>query len=83
MGRSIFPAKQIWKTKVPPHVVFFAWEACWEKIITIDKLKIEGCILVNGCYCCLKAEETCNHLLLWCPIAYRLWTYLYGLLGID
>lgn len=68
-----FLHQQIWKTKAPPRVAFFAREACWEKIFTIDKLKRRGQILVNGCYLCFKAEEFCYHILLWCPIAYSLW----------
>lgn len=39
--------------------------------------------VVNSCYCCLKAEETCNYLLLWCLTTYSLWCMVYGLLGID
>lgn len=68
---------------VPPRVAFFAWEACWEKILTTDKLRARGLIIVNGCLLCLNAEESCNHLLLWCHIAYRLWCMIYSLLGIE
>ncbi|MDV3147660.1 MAG: hypothetical protein Q8730_02570, partial [Sweet potato little leaf phytoplasma] len=82
-GRVIFLANQIWKTKAPPLIAFFAWEACWQRILTIDKLKIRGRILVNGCICYLQAEETCNHLLLWCPTVRSLWCMIYELLGIE
>lgn len=68
---------------VPPRVAFFAWEACWEKILTTDKLRARGLIIVNGCLLCLNAEESYNHLLLWCHIAYRLWCMIYSLLGIE
>lgn len=36
---GLFPHKQIWKVKIPPSVSFFAWEACRECILTIDKLR--------------------------------------------
>lgn len=39
--------------------------------------------MVNGCYCCLQAEETCNHLLLWCLFVYSLWCLIYGLMESD
>lgn len=41
-GIHEFPIKQIWKTKVPPRVGFFAWEVCRESILTIDKLRTKG-----------------------------------------
>lgn len=43
----VFPVKQIWKTKSPPRMAFFAWEPCRESILTIDMLKQRGKILVN------------------------------------
>lgn len=72
VGFQNFPWKQIWKTKVPPRVAFFAWEACWGKILSLDKLRARGLIIVNGCHLCLNAEESCNHPLLWSPIAQSL-----------
>ena len=33
-----FPNKSIWVDKVPTKVAFFAWEASWEKVLTLDKL---------------------------------------------
>lgn len=68
-----------WKTKVPPCIAFFAWEACWERSLTMDRLRSKGRILVNDCYCCLKVGEMCNHLLLWCSttlfVVFDLWAF--------
>ncbi|RVW54319.1 Protein RETICULATA-related 1, chloroplastic [Vitis vinifera] len=33
----VFPGKNIWVDKVPTKVAFFAWEATWEKILTLDR----------------------------------------------
>lgn len=41
------PYRQIWKVKVPPQVSFFAWEASGECILTTDKLRMRGKVLVN------------------------------------
>ena len=35
----VFTKKSIWVDKVPTKVAFFAWEATWEKILTLDRLK--------------------------------------------
>ncbi|RVX17977.1 LINE-1 reverse transcriptase-like [Vitis vinifera] len=37
-----FPNKRIWMDKVPTKVSFFAWEASWGKILTLDKLQRRG-----------------------------------------
>ncbi|RVW48992.1 hypothetical protein CK203_080959 [Vitis vinifera] len=37
-----FPKKCIWVDKVPTKVAFFAWEATWEKILTLDRLQKRG-----------------------------------------
>ena len=38
----VFPGKNIWVDKVPTKVAFFAWEATWEKILTLDRLQKRG-----------------------------------------
>lgn len=78
-----FPAMQIWKVKALPQIVFFACEASQECILTIDKLMRRGLTIVNRCYLCKEAVESCNHILLWCPVAYSLWHLVYGLMDIN
>ena len=38
----VFPGKNIRVVKVPTKVAFFAWEATWEKILTLDRLQKRG-----------------------------------------
>ena len=37
-----FPARGIWVDRVPTKVRFFAWEATWGKVLTLDRLQIRG-----------------------------------------
>ena len=37
-----FPKSIIWNPCVPTKVGFFAWEASWGKVLTLDQLKKEG-----------------------------------------
>ncbi|RVW76305.1 ATP-dependent DNA helicase Q-like 4A [Vitis vinifera] len=37
-GSSLFPCGNIWRANVPPKVAFFAWEASWGKILTLEQL---------------------------------------------
>lgn len=83
MGGQLFPAKHVWKTKAQSRIAFFVWEPGRECILTIDTLMKKGKEGVNRCYLCKKAAETCNHLLLWCPVACSLWSMVYGLFGIS
>ena len=36
---TTFPKKCIWVDRVPTKVAFFAWEATWGKVLTLDKLQ--------------------------------------------
>ena len=38
----LFPKKGIWVENVPSKLAFFAWEATWERILTIDRLQKRG-----------------------------------------
>ncbi|RVW15857.1 putative ribonuclease H protein [Vitis vinifera] len=38
----VFPEKSIWVNSVPTKVAFFAWEASWEKVLTLDRLQRRG-----------------------------------------
>ena len=52
---------------MPTKVGFFAWEASWGKILTLDQLKRKGRILANRCFLCEEEEEKMvEHLLLQC-----------------
>ena len=34
-----FPYRFVWNQIVPPKIGFFAWEATWGKVLTLDQLK--------------------------------------------
>ena len=62
---------------------FFAWEAAWGKVLTLDKLQKRGWQLPNSCYLCGQAEETVNHLLLHCSVVSSLWEIIFSLMGAS
>ncbi|RVW74735.1 putative ribonuclease H protein [Vitis vinifera] len=53
-----FPYSNIWSTCVPTKVSFFAWEAYWGKVLTLDQLKKRGRSLANRCFLCGMEEES-------------------------
>lgn len=53
---------------VGSRIAFFAQEAGHGCTLTIDKLVRRRKILVKRCCLCRRAEETCDHILLWCPL---------------
>ncbi|RVW44210.1 hypothetical protein CK203_089437 [Vitis vinifera] len=38
---TVFPARKIWVDRVPTKVCFFAWEATWGKVLTLDRLQLQ------------------------------------------
>ena len=71
-----FPCRSIWNPIVPLKLGFFAWEASWGKVLTLDQLKRRGIPLVNRCFLCEENEETIDHLLIHCLRAKMLWDLL-------
>ena len=47
-----FLASVIWNSWVPPKVGFFAWEATWNKVLTLDHIRIIGWSMANRCFLC-------------------------------
>ena len=63
-----FPHRGVWVNKVPTKVAFFAWEAAWGKILTLDRLQKRGWQFPNRCFLCGCEEESVNHILLHCTV---------------
>ena len=78
-----FPWKSIWKAKVLPRVAFFSWTAALGRLFTIDNLRKRNPILIDWCCMCKKSGESVDHLLLHCPLAWKLWSMVLGLFGVH
>ena len=59
-----FSSRSIWVARVPTKVVFFAWEATWGNVLTLDRLQRRGVQLPNCCFLCGCEEENVNHILI-------------------
>ena len=68
---------------MPTKFGFFAWEASWGKVLTLDQLKKRGRALANRCFLCGEGEETIDHLLLHCSKAKILWDLLLAIFGFS
>ena len=78
-----FPVRCIWVDKVPTKTAFFAWEATWGKILTLDRLKKRGWQLSNRCFLCDCEEENVNHILVHCIVVRVLWEIVLTLFGVH
>ena len=85
VSRSIsrFLFKNIWMASVLSKVSFFAWEAAWGKVLTLDKLQRRGWHLPNRCFLCGCVEETIHHILLHCLAVRPLWEVILSLVGVS
>ncbi|KAL6347674.1 hypothetical protein AAG906_026202 [Vitis piasezkii] len=61
---------------------FFAWEAVWGKISTVDMLMRRGWSMVNRCNLCKENKETANHILIHCGKTRDLWNLLFSSFGV-
>ena len=78
-----FPRQVIWNLWVPSKVNFFAWEAIWGKVLTLDQLQKRGWSLINRCFFCKEEEESINHIFLHCFLVKFLWQLVFDLFGIH
>lgn len=73
------PFQQIWKVKTHLRIAFFTCETGRACIFTFGKLMRRRKTIVNYCFLCKRVEENCDYILLWCPLAYSLWSMAYEL----
>ena len=78
-----FPWGIIWRSWASMRVSFFASEASWNRISTIDQLKRRGWNMPNKCYLCKEKEETSDHLNLFCKKATMLWILIFSLFSVQ
>ncbi|RVW61480.1 hypothetical protein CK203_031994 [Vitis vinifera] len=55
-----FPHSNVWVGKVPTKIAFFAWEATWGKVLTLDRLQRRGWHLPNRCFCAVGLSKFCK-----------------------
>ena len=65
-NRPLFPTKEVRGSRAPLRTRFFAWEAVWGKISTVDMLMRRGWSMVNRCNLCKENEESADHILIHC-----------------
>ena len=82
VSTGCFPMKIICNSSVQPKVSFFAWEASWGKVLTLDQVQKRGWALANRCYLCQAHEESINHLLLHCEKKREVWKLFFTLFGV-
>ena len=78
-----FPSKIIWMSYAQPKISFFAWEASWGRVLTLDRMQKRGWALANRCFLCQKCGESIDHLLLHCERTREAWTLLLSSFGVS
>ena len=68
---------------MPTKVVFFAWEATWGNVLTLDRLQRRGVQLSNCCFLRECEEENVNHILIHCIVVRALWDIVLGLVDVK
>ena len=82
-SHAFFPSKIIWNSCVQPKLSFFAWEASWGRVLTLDRLQKRGWVMANRCFLCHKSEETIDHLLIHCEKTREVWMVFLSFFGVS
>ncbi|XP_026451938.1 uncharacterized protein LOC113352320 [Papaver somniferum] len=72
-GVDNFPHQFIWMDGVPPKVSFLLWCVVHGKLISLDMLHRKGMDVYSFCILCGDSNESQDHLLLHCKVAYSTW----------
>lgn len=73
----------LWKIKAPQRALGLGWLAIHGSILTMDNLYRKNVIVVNACPLCLSDEESVEHLLLNCNVAWKVWYLVLGGFGCS
>ena len=75
--------KYLWKAKAFPNVLTTAWRVLLGRVPTRMTLNRRGVVMQNTlCALCQKKEESCQHLLVECTHALRVWNLCHRWIGI-
>jgi hypothetical protein len=59
------------------------WTAAMDRILTMENLRKRHVIVLDWCCMCKESGESSSHLLLHCPIACELWSFIFNLNGFQ
>ncbi|XP_026432710.1 uncharacterized protein LOC113330060 [Papaver somniferum] len=72
-GVDNFPHHFVQKDGVPPKVSFLLWCVVHGKLNSLDMLNRKGMEVYSSCILCGNSNESQDHLLLHCKVAYKTW----------
>ena len=74
---------KVWMNLAPPKVELFMWLALLEKLNTKEMLWRKGILKEDQkrCTFCSEAPESCSHILMACPVSWKIWNIIAEDLG--
>ena len=68
---------EVLRTVKAPKLAFFTWTVAKGRILTLDNLRRRNICVVNRCCMCKNDWERVDHLLILCPFASDLWSFIF------
>ncbi|RVW53858.1 LINE-1 reverse transcriptase-like [Vitis vinifera] len=78
-----FPYKSIWVARVPTKAAFFAWEASWGKVLTLDSLQRRGFSTSKSVFLVRMRRRKCKSYSIYCTVVRALWDIVFGLVDVK
>ncbi|XP_028087472.1 uncharacterized protein LOC114288189 [Camellia sinensis] len=85
LGNTVPSSDLIWLNYLPPKIQFFGWLAWKNKVKTSVFLQRIGVLdrsAATSCLFCNSQQETVQHVLIHCPLVWKVWTGLLQWWGI-
>ncbi|XP_058726229.1 uncharacterized protein LOC131597556 [Vicia villosa] len=76
----------LWKFKVPPKILCFAWRFLLNRLATRDQLVRRGVLeegIDSSCALCGFGEESLSHLFFLCKVSVRIWRRVFMWLDLS
>ncbi|XP_028071521.1 uncharacterized protein LOC114273902 [Camellia sinensis] len=85
LGPNVIFSRWVWINYLPPKVQFFGWLAWRNKVKTLVFLQQLGILDRDSstlCTFCKSQQESIEHVLIFCPMVWRVWSELLQWWGV-
>lgn len=73
----------IWAAFIPPRRSLTVWRAIYDRLPTLDNLRVTGFTGPSICIFCMSTGEALDHILVSCPFIRTIWSRLFDMFNVH